>query len=252
MSSKAREQREELIQYLGAMALFDDLPLVAQDSGDIQNEYDRALGANTVTAGGKQGVMALFQSVIAPGDKADDFGRVFKFRHRVTVMEDVLMNRDATVGTGVTREEWIERIVRNVTAIFQPSVAGSPLVVEPDGIQDGAVGIDDADGNTRALPARHVVFACTGGLGAPDMSVISKPVISHTAPAHTIAITCATAGAAIFYTTDGSKPRPGKTLYTGTFTAAVGTVVKARAYLIGMLQPGSADRDSIAELTVPA
>lgn len=42
-----------------------------------------------------------------------------------------------------------------------------------------------------------------------------------------ITLTCATSGAAIYYTTDGSTPDSGDTLYTGAFNVSEGTTVKA-------------------------
>ncbi len=50
----------------------------------------------------------------------------------------------------------------------------------------------------------------------------------------TITITCATKGADIYYTTDGSKPSAASTLYTGSFTISATTTVKAIAIKSGM------------------
>ena len=43
-------------------------------------------------------------------------------------------------------------------------------------------------------------------------------------------LTCATAGAAIYYTTDGSLPTPNSTTYTGSFAAPTGQLLRAMAY----------------------
>ena len=50
----------------------------------------------------------------------------------------------------------------------------------------------------------------------------------------TITITCATEGADIYYTTDGSKPSAASKLYTGSFTISATTTIKAIAIKDGM------------------
>ena len=50
----------------------------------------------------------------------------------------------------------------------------------------------------------------------------------------TITITCATKGADIYYTVDGSTPSAASTLYTGAFTISGTTTVKAIAIMAGM------------------
>jgi hypothetical protein len=64
----------------------------------------------------------------------------------------------------------------------------------------------------------------------------------------TIVLSCATAGAAIHYTTDGSYPTPSNgTLYTEPFTLpAAGTVIRAAAYKTG-LNPGNVTELLITE-----
>lgn len=255
MSSVARQQRQEVMDFIRGIALFEDLTLVSEDTGDFQNEYERSLGPEQVNEAGKQGVMAVFHSVLAPPDKEDDFGRVWKFIHSISVLENVEVNRNGTSGTGVTREEWVERLARNITGIFKPTVAASELIIAPPGIDDDTTRIRRSrkEDDFVDYPTRFLTLACTGGLAAPDMPVLAKPVLTPAAGGtldFTITMASATPGAAIFYTLNGDRPRPGSTLYTGPLDVASGTTIKARAYLSGYLQPGSRDRDSITTLTV--
>lgn len=240
MSSTMRQQRQEFMEFLRAIPAFDLLPMIAEDLGDVENDYERSLGPNVVGNGGKQGVLATFRTVFAPVDaNGDDSARVRKYIHTVRVLENPLTNRSDVSGTLITYEEWIELIDANTTGIFVPTSSNSPFITEPNGVRFLA---------GEEYPGKEIAFACFAGIRAPEMPVIGKPVIDVTDP-DAIAITSATPGAAIFYTLDGTKPRPGKTLYTAPF-AASGVTIKARAYLIGHLQPGNTDRASIAEATV--
>ena len=79
---------------------------------------------------------------------------------------------------------------------------------------------------------------------APTYTNTGTPVVTRT-PNTALTLACATAGASIRYTTDGSYPSPAKTLYTAPFALpAAGTVIRAAAYKTG-LNPGDA-----TELTV--
>jgi hypothetical protein len=62
-----------------------------------------------------------------------------------------------------------------------------------------------------------------------------------------ITLTCATPGASIRYTTDGSYPAPSKTLYTAPITGLLaGTIVRTAAYATG-LNPGDVTELIITE-----
>lgn len=241
MSSIMRQQRQELMEFIGAIPLFDLLTIIEEDSGDVENDYERALGPEQVNGEGKQGILATFRTVFSPvDDNTDDSARIRKYIHTIRVLENVLVNRSAVSGTQITYEEWIEMLDANITGIFKPTSASSPLITEPGGVR--VVANED-------YPGKEISFSCVGGVRAPEMPTVELPVIDVTDP-DAVVMTCATEGAAIFYTIDGTKPRPGKTLYTGPFVAAPGTTLKARAYLIGRLQPGTRDRDSITTANV--
>lgn len=79
-------------------------------------------------------------------------------------------------------------------------------------------------------------FIARGKMGDFPVSAVADPTLTGDAAALTLA--CASEGASIYYTTDGSFPGAGNstgvaTLYTEPFSVNVGTVVAFKAYLAG-------------------
>ncbi|MGP1458173.1 MAG: FN3 associated domain-containing protein [Treponema sp.] len=96
------------------------------------------------------------------------------------------------------------------------------------------------------------VTACTGSYGVNPWSIVilkraaesslpepvASPVISGTTPfssSATVTITCATSGAEIHYTTDGSEPTASSQKYTAPFTLSDTKTVKAIAMKNGFM-----------------
>ena len=76
--------------------------------------------------------------------------------------------------------------------------------------------------------------------GTPLRGIVSEPVFSVTGlyfeGASQVAISCRTDGAVIRYTLDGSNPTPSSALYSEPITVSNNTVVKARAFMDGLIQ----------------
>ena len=93
----------------------------------------------------------------------------------------------------------------------------------------------DGDGRVvDTVDAWTVNFSTSGG-GALEIPMCAAPEITEADGL--VTITCATAGAAVFYATDGKLPIPRTgTLYTAPFaTPASGTPLRAKAWLAGYL-----------------
>jgi hypothetical protein len=95
-------------------------------------------------------------------------------------------------------------------------------------------------GNDAVLALANIVsLTCrtAGGLYVAG-STVATPVAAPSSGAvpQTVTLTCATPGAAIFYTTDGKQPSPlgaSSTLYTAPIGIASAATLKARAWLAG-------------------
>lgn len=80
--------------------------------------------------------------------------------------------------------------------------------------------------------------------GTPLAGYVHEPVfvqkgLNYTSSA-TVEITCATEGAEIHYTTDGSTPTRDSKLYSGPLTVMTDMVIKARAFLTGLVSSPTA------------
>lgn len=106
---------------------------------------------------------------------------------------------------------------------WTPASLNSPIVPTKPGIQQIA---------DRTLNIWNTNFQTKGGLVSelPKIYAVESSVTGGN-----VTLTCDTAGAAIFFTTDNSTPSPRNgTLYTAAF-ASSGETVKARAFLAGYL-----------------
>jgi len=74
---------------------------------------------------------------------------------------------------------------------------------------------------------KSVVAEFSGKVATPSIS----PAAGTYGADQSITLACLTAGAAIYYTTNGAEPTEGDTLYTAPFTVSVSTTVKAKAFL---------------------
>ena len=88
-------------------------------------------------------------------------------------------------------------------------------------------------GNSQFIIDSVVVYGIPGIVH----EIVETPVISPNSgfvydPVQ-VSITCATEGASIYYTTDGTEPTENSTLYTTPFTVSSTTTVKAKAFKTG-------------------
>ena len=131
----------------------------------------------------------------------------------VRVVENVAVNQDpATWGRTVAAADAAERICALLHQ-FQPDSANGPMSARKPAI-------------TLRNDPQHLSYEChfkaSGGLtSAPSSGSRHR---SSRKSSGTVTLTCATTGAAMFYTLDGSNPMPRNgTFYTAPFTPGAGT-----------------------------
>ena len=97
--------------------------------------------------------------------------------------------------------------------------------------------------NKRVRPTRRGAESVESRF---TLSTVATPVITQDGNgAGNVTISCATSGATIFYTTDGSTPTPSSSAYSSALTVAIGTV-KAIATKSGMYDSAIASKEIAA------
>ena len=101
-----------------------------------------------------------------------------------------------------------------------PTISGTPTTA---GATDVTISATNAGGTTYAT--LQITISATGTVSTPTFS----PAAGTYSSAQSVTITCATSGAAIYCTTDGSTPTTGSPQYTGAINVATNTTIKAIA-----------------------
>ena len=101
------------------------------------------------------------------------------------------------------------------------------------------VSIEYAPGGSYwTLPKPQVNNVCENDIVLTGVASVAEPQFTPSSclfyPSTNVTISCATAGATIRYTDDGSDPTESSTLYTGAITVSDNVTIKARAWKSGM------------------
>lgn len=229
MASARKQQRQEWKDYLESLPYFEDIAIYLEEKKDIENELKRKLSTK-ISTDGKSGIAIVLLSVKIRPEEDSDVAPVVKYIHAAHVIEDPVINMSAA-GTGKPREEVTEQIIGATHGKFNPISGRAPFLMSTFEML-----IDDGTGK----PSEDSFFECPASLGI-ELPQCEAPVIARNHNDSNgnfgITISCATLGASIFYTVDGTRPGTAKTLFNagGDFFAVAGTVIQARAYLAGFL-----------------
>lgn len=204
------------------------VPVLLQLKGITERDVAQAIS----TANQSNGLVGSVVIVLMPTLLAQDPdapGPRYNAVYKIQVIDWPVMRRQAVGGTEASADEISDR-VREIVHRFTMGRGQSIYFggMEPEIVPDGKV--------SYVLRFKRV------GADAPPVSVASVGIAPAGPGPATVTLTCATAGAAIWYTVDGSYPGsnrtacPTSTLYTGPFPVAAGVTVRAAGELTGYQQ----------------
>lgn len=221
MSDQIERGQEDFFHRLNADSFFADVPVLAEHRGVTEDDIAQSLS----TLKEKSGLLGLVAIVLEPNLKPDAPNAPGP-RSIIRIVVQVI---DQPLGStvGKTFSQAAER-VRMVLHHFRDGSGGTwvfdgqePVVMEPGkrsyGVAFVRIGVD----NPPAKVSQVLISAA--GTVAPQ----------------TVTLTCATAAASIYYTTDGSYPastNAAATLYTVPFSFATAGTLRAAATKTGLQQ----------------
>jgi len=219
--------QQEVADQIAADGFFLNIPVLVESLGDTASQIERALGPVN-TQGGKTGAVVVVTTPTANVSWPEVGGPFFdEIPITVLVAVNPVTNHDPSVGTGASALAICEEVC-SVLHQFFPQAANGPIVAQRPTISRGPNAGDD-----ESIIQYMCRFTTLGGI-QNVLPQVATPTAANSSGEYTLH--CATPGAAIFYTLDGTAPAPRNgTLYTAPFAAASGTTIKARAWLAGYL-----------------
>ena len=193
----------------------------------IQQRIDEAL-ACSVRKAGKGGAAVQFLMPIGDNERPNVEGPQLRFVYTIRVQEDPVANFGPN-GTQKTAEEIALKVLQLFHLVMFNGgncLAADAATFTPSSQSPGRITYD-------------VRLVSQGTLARPLR--VARPVLSVTSGAapQSVTLTCGTAGARIFYTTDGSYPSSvnlNATRYTAAFTVATAATLRVAAEAVGYQQ----------------
>jgi hypothetical protein len=216
---------------LAADSVLGTINVVTERTGDIAAEINRSLGVLTAV-GATRGICLVALQISASPESLEAPGPLLNLSLRVRVLENPPLNTSGLLALTVAR-----RVLR-VLHHYQPAGLTSVLLADSPCITPVADPIAPVSYEV-AFEARESEYETQGKVLDPTISASSG-----TAPS-TITLTCGTAGAAIYYTTNGRLPRSGgagSALYSAPFVVASPATVRAAAYATGLIASNTSSK----------
>lgn len=221
--------QDDLTERLKADGYFIDIPVFDEVKGDIVSKVEIALSQITPT-NNKMGVCAVVRQFECNDKFADSSFGPMDILITVSVIEHVPINTgpDGTQKSGLTIARRVVRVLKH----YIPHGLSNCLICQNPTITAERTDND----NVRVWNVNFISMESD----AESNLKVQTPVISPTtgtAP-KTVTITCATASASIYYTTDGTHPHSlntSATMYSGPFVVSSAKTVRAAAFKSGYI-----------------
>lgn len=218
----------DIADYLRLDAELAELPVIdarteTPDGGSVQDLIEDALSAGAlIQRGGKAGlaIVVLLPEVRPSAPEAP--GPLVQLVCTVRVFENRLIN-ESDAGFGLSAGKVVLHIARVLNQ--WPPLGTNALAADAEFIKD--ISIPDTEGY-------EITFVMTSSL--PPITRTARPTISAVAGGSgmTVTLACSTAGASIYYTTDGRLPTlTDGTLYSAPLEITEATTLRAIALSTG-------------------
>lgn len=216
------ELQDDLVARLSADALFSNITVLSERKDDLVSRINMALGVLT-EKDSKIGICAIVMSPIATVEFPNVTRSPMEITLTVRVLENVLFNQGDT-GTKTSALTLARRVMRLIHhyhphGFAQAIVADKPTIVPvPDPL----------------APLAYEVRFTAQEADVDTYSKVAMPTIgtSGVLPATTVTLATATAGASIYYTTDGTHPwdgNPVAELYSAPFVVNASLTLRVAA-----------------------
>ena len=226
----------ELAAALECDPFFSDIPVVVMEKGNIAQEIQRKQAVVTEKSG-KRGVAVIVLQVVAEDNFPDVAFGPMTLRPAFQVIEQVEMNRQAN-GTGKSARK-IARRIRDVIKPLRLVGLTTDFIAEKNCI----IPITTNDDIGANLVLYQVNFSVDEN-DSEEISMVSMPQFVDAGGATPqVALTCATEGAQVWFTTDDTFPAPTASvpdstaqLYSGPIDIPVqGFWIRAAGFMPGMI-----------------
>lgn len=210
--------KDDVFQRIDADGFFADVPVVKEGEADLAQEVSVAL-RGLASKGGKKGAMVAVHRLEVVDVEGEGGVPEMKLSIVVECGEEPLRNR-AAGGTEKKASAMVARVFQLLNR-WSPGWNGNCLYCEKNPIAE------------LALLKGQVGYACEFFFWVSFSQVSQVADLVATVDGSEITLTTATADAAIWYTTDGSYPRPenaAATLYSAPVTGTPGDVIRAAGY----------------------
>jgi hypothetical protein len=206
-----------ILTLLQAEPYFSDITILEQDAKELEFKIAEAVG--------RIGVCVIIEHPKMTVPNPNVPGPYGAYTVSVFVYENTIINRSDT-GTGKVASDIAEYVASTCHLKWFDALA------ETMKISRDAISMIDQGGENNEELVWVVKMETTGGINL-SVPAVATPGIADNGSG-TLTLTCATGGAAMFYTVDNTAPSPRNgTLYTAPFAVGSGVKTRVTGWLAG-------------------